>query len=68
MSIFIKEVDGGLLKSGTLEAHFIEEDTDTIIVEGNSNLTYVKVEFIGEYAGNSNMSSRELPSIEVFSY
>lgn len=62
---FENEVGTGLLRSGVLEAHFMDEDSDTITLDGNSSINYVKVEFVGEYAGTSTMSSKELPSIEI---
>lgn len=62
---FQKEVEKGLLKEASLEACFIESAADSVVVEGNSTVKYIKVEFVGEYAGNSSMSNRMLPPIEV---
>lgn len=62
---FQKEVDNGLLIEDNLEAYFIEEAADSIVVEGDSNIRNVKVEFVGEYGGNPAMSNRMLPCIEV---
>lgn len=62
---FQKEVEKGLLKETSLEACFIESAADCVVVEGNSTVKYLKVEFVGEYAGNSSMSNRMLPPIEV---
>lgn len=62
---FQKEVDIGLLKENNLEAYFVEEASSVIVIDGNSTLKYVKVEFVGEYAGNAIMSNRLLPQIKV---
>lgn len=62
---FKKEVDWGLVKENSLKAHFMKDDTYTVIVDANSTMEYVEVEFIGEFAGNAKMSSRSLPVIEV---
>lgn len=62
---FKNEVDNGLLKSDNLEAYFIEDGSNTIYIAGNSNITNLKIEFVGEYAGNPTMSSRRLPDIDV---
>lgn len=62
---FQKEVDIGLLKENNLEAYFVEEASSVIVIDGNSTLKYVKVEFVGEYAGNAIMSNRLLSQIKV---
>ena len=62
---FENEVDNGLLISNNLEAHFIEADSNVINIEGNSNINYLKIEFVGECAGGSVMSSRSLPQIDI---
>ena len=62
---FENEVDNGLLTSGILEAHFIEADSNVINIEGSSNINYLKIEFVGECAGGSVMSSRSLPQIDI---
>ena len=43
----------------------MEEASNAIVIEGNSTLKYVKIEFVGEYAGNAIMSNRLLPQIRV---
>ena len=62
---FSQEVEGGLLKEGTLAGHFVEQDADRIQVDGNSQLRYLEVEFVGEFAGNAKMSSKLFPAITV---
>lgn len=62
---FENEVDNGLLISNNLEAHFIEADSNVINIEGTSNINYLKIEFVGECAGGSVMSSRSLPQIDI---
>lgn len=62
---FLNEVRNGLLKEDRLEANFIKEASDSITIEGNSTIKYVQIEFVGEYAGNSQMSSRLLPDMGV---
>lgn len=62
---FENEVDNGLLISNNLEAHFIEADSNVINIEGTSNINYLKIEFVGECAGGSVMSSRCLPQIDI---
>lgn len=62
---FENEVDNGLLISNNLEAHFIEADSNVINIEGASNINYLKIEFVGECAGGSVMSSRSLPQIDI---
>ena len=62
---FENEVDNGLLISNNLEAHFIEADSNVINIEGTSNINYLKIEFVGECAGGSFMSSRSLPQIDI---
>ncbi len=62
---FQEEVNIGLLKESDLEAYFMEEASNAIVIEGNSTLKYVKVEFVGEYAGNAILSNRSLPQIKV---
>lgn len=62
---FSQEVEGGLLKEGTLAGHFVEQDADRIRVDGNSQLKYLGVEFVGEFAGNAKMSSKLFPAITV---
>lgn len=62
---FQEEVNIGLLKEDTLEAYFVEDASSTIVIKGNSTIKYIKVEFVGEYAGNAIMSNRLLPKIEV---
>ncbi|MBR1702888.1 MAG: hypothetical protein IJ716_13225 [Lachnospiraceae bacterium] len=62
---FSQEVEGGLLKEGTLAGHFVEQDADRIRVDGNSQLKYLEVEFVGEFAGNAKMSSKLFPAITV---
>lgn len=62
---FENEADNGLLTSGILEAHFIEADSNVINIEGSSNINYLKIEFVGECAGGSAMSSRSLPQIDI---
>lgn len=56
---FQEEVAIGLLKENELEA------CNTIVIDGNSTLKYINIEFVGEYAGNAIMSSRRLPQISV---
>lgn len=62
---FENEVDNGLLISNNLEAHFIEADSNVINIDGNSNINYLKIEFVGECAGGSVMSGRNLPQIDI---
>ena len=62
---FENEVENGLLISNNLEAHFIEADSNVINIEGTSNINYLKIEFVGECAGGSVMSSRSLPQIDI---
>lgn len=62
---FPREVEIGLLKEGSLEAYFIKDAADSITLEGNSAITNIEIEFVGEYAGNSQMSSKLLPDMEV---
>ena len=62
---FENEVDNGLLISNNLEAHFIEADSNVINIEDTSNINYLKIEFVGECAGGSVMSSRSLPQIDI---
>lgn len=62
---FQKEVDNGLLKSNILEARFIDLNDNSITINGNSEIKYIKIEFVGEHAESLNMSSRNLPYIEV---
>lgn len=62
---FQEEVNIGLLKERDLEAYFMEEASNAIVIEGNSTLKYVKIEFVGEYAGNAIMSNRLLPQIKI---
>ena len=62
---FSQEVEGGLLKEGTLAGHFVEQDADRIQVDGNSQLKYLEVEFVGKFAGNAKMSSKLFPAITV---
>lgn len=64
---FQNEVNTGLLTSNSLEAHFVKENADTITLAGNSDAKYVEIEFVGEYAGTSVMSSKALPGITVLS-
>lgn len=63
---FQEEVKIGLLQEKHLEAYFMEEGSNTIIIKGNSTIKNVKVVFVGEYAGNAAMSSRMLPQMKVF--
>lgn len=62
---FRKEVKSGLLKEDSLEACFTEFGADNIVVEGNSSKKNIKIDFMGEYAGNPHMRNRLLPDIEV---
>lgn len=62
---FEKEVENGLLKEDSLEAYFIEDNTNSIVISGNSDIKYIKIEFVGEYAGNAVLSDRMLPYIEI---
>lgn len=62
---FPSEAESGLLKENSLVAHFIKDNTDSIIIDGNSTIKYIEIEFVGEYAGKSGMSDRMLPNIEV---
>lgn len=62
---FENEVDNGLLISNNLEAHFIEADSNVINIDGNSNINDLKIEFVGECAGGSVMSGRNLPQIDI---
>lgn len=62
---FQQESENGLLKESNLEAYFIEMDSNSVEMEGKSNIDYMKIEFVGEYAGYSRMSNRMLPDIEV---
>lgn len=65
MGDFQQELENGLLKESNLEAYFIEKASNSVEVEGKSNINYMKVEFVGEYAGYSRMSNRMLPDIDV---
>lgn len=62
---FQEEVDIGLLKEDNLEAYFMEDASSTIVIDGNSTIKYIKVEFVGEYAGKAIMRNRLLPQIKV---
>lgn len=62
---FEKEVENGLLKEDSLEAYFIEDNNNSVIIAGDSDIKYIKIEFVGEYAGNAALSNRTLPYIEV---
>lgn len=62
---FEKEVENGLLKEDSLEAYFIEDNTNSVVVAGYSEIKNIKIEFVGEYAGNASLSNRMLPYVEV---
>lgn len=62
---FQKEAENGLLKEDSLKAYFIEFGTDNVVIEGNSSIKHIKIDFAGEYAGNPHMRNRLLPDIEV---
>ncbi|MCM1117947.1 MAG: hypothetical protein NC543_01090 [bacterium] len=62
---FQEEVDMGLLKENHLEAFFVEDGSNTIIIKGNSTIRNIMIEFVGEYGGNAVMSSRLLPQMKV---
>lgn len=62
---FEKEAENGLLKENNLEAYFIEDNTNSVVIAGNSDIKYIEIEFVGEYAGNAALSNRMLPYIEV---
>lgn len=62
---FQNEVENELLKEGELEACFMEDMTNNIIIEGDSVLKHIRIDFVGEYARNPHMSNRLLPTIEI---
>ena len=62
---FEKEAENGLLKEDSLEAYFIEDNTNSVVIAGNSDIKNIKIDFVGEYAGNAALSNRMLPYIEV---
>lgn len=62
---FPNEAESGLLKEDSLVAHFIKDNADSILIDGNSTVKYLEIEFVGEYAGKSGMNDRMLPNIEV---
>ena len=62
---FSQEVKGGLLVESELEAHFTDLSADYVTIESETSMDYVNIEFVGKYAGTSQMSSRNLPAIRI---
>ncbi|MBR1597338.1 MAG: hypothetical protein IJ661_00325 [Lachnospiraceae bacterium] len=62
---FSQEVKGGLLADSELEAYFTDLSADHVTIESETSMDYVNIEFVGKYAGTSQMSSRNLPAIRV---
>ena len=62
---FSQEVKGGLLAESELEAYFTDLSADYVTIERGASMDYLNIEFVGKYAGTSQMSSRNLPAIRI---